>query len=928
MTTSNSSSNTLTLDQALQQAVTRHKAGDLNGAEQLYRTILQTNPRHPDANHNLGVLAVQVQKPSVALPFFKTALEVNQGQQQYWLSYIDALIKTGQPDAARQMIKQARKQGLPEKKLKALERQLDAGLNPVRVEEPLPAEIEQLATAFNQCRYAEAEFLALKMTERLPNHGFAWKALGALYQQQGNLFKSLMPHQKAIELTPGDAEVHNNLGNALKDLGRLEEAEASYRRALKIRPDYAEAYSNLGSVITNLGRLEEAEASFRRALELKPHLTEVYNFLGNNLKDQGRTDEALANYRLFLDDKVNIQEALRHLTKPLVSCTGMVLASPEAGSRVTSANQHPPSLDLQEVRPSEYKTRKKLRIALIYPPPWQIPSHDDTSCPGMPFGPPRERNEHGLDGDFQTISYGLLTIAAQARRAGYDVTVYNLSVSPWQDVVKLIGKTEADLYGISAFTANRRGMGAVAALIRKHRPQAHITVGGPFVTALPLETLHYYKEIDTAVIGEGEDTFMDILTCLESGKPVVNVPGTAWRDGNEVILGAKRPRIDDLDALASPFDYFTSHIVMTSRGCPSKCTFCGSFTTWGKKLRFHSANACLDIFRKSLARLPMPFIAIKDDTFTANRQRAIEICDAIIENKLNFIWNCDSRVDALDDELLRKMRLAGCQMISFGVESGSPAMLKNMHKKTTPEMILKTTRTARKYGMCVRYYMILCNQGETTETIQQSIDLIKDGRPEHFLFNALSFYPGTENWTMLAELQGLSPDIFFKNDFKELSIATNRHKELQEVFLHILCSIDAFTGFRYTVEEREAVVGLLPNVHSVHLELANAYLRANRFDAADSALNRAQESGFPVLPVIDNQRACIALAKGDTDNAYTLLGYAIQSCPHGIVMKNYKKLQAWFKAPVNSRCKPPVLDDSVQLLDFMPENLFYGDKIL
>lgn len=409
---------------------------------------------------------------------------------------------------------------------------------------------------------------------------------------------------------------------------------------------------------------------------------------------------------------------------------------------------------------------------------------------------------------------------------------------------------------------------------------------------------------------------MELLECLGAGRPAVGIPGSAWRNGEEVVVGSARPRIKDLNVLASPFDYFTNFIVMTSRGCPSKCTFCGSFTTWGKMLRFHSAESCLDIYKKALARLPIPFLAIKDDTFTAHRRRTLAICDAIIESKMNFLWSCDTRVDSLDDELLCKMRLAGCQMISLGVESGSQEILKSIRKETTPEMVLEATRSAQKYGMHVRYYMILCNRGETAETIQQSNDLIRTGRPNRYFFGALSFYPGTEDWAILREQQGLTPDVFFRNDFKELNVATSRHKELQDVLLHVQCDIGAIDGFDYTLEEREAVVDRLPQLHSAHVELANAYLRAGRLDEAASALDRAEELGFPIGNIISNQRACVALARGDASGAIAALDQASQSYPHHLVMKNLKILRAWADTTVNKRGKPPVLNDSVLAMDF------------
>ena len=782
-------------------------------------------------------------------------------------------------------------------------------------------------------RLDEAEASYRRALKAKPDHVEAHSNLGNILKDMGRLAEAETNYRRALQMRPDYAVAHYNLGIVLKDLGRLDEAEASYLRALQITPNDAEVLNNLGITLQGMNRLDEAEASYRRALQIKPNDAEVHRNLGITLKNMGRLDDALDSYRLSLKDN-DWKAAIHRLTTPLVLTTGLVLDS-QCATGFAETRQQAASMDkqvisqpapaLQEVVQSEPTSVKKLRIILIYPPPWQIPSPGEL-VPGMPFGPPRDSNDHNLnDGDFQTITYGLLTIAAQAKRAGHEVSIYNLAIRPWRDIVALIAKTEADIYGISAFTANRRGMGAVAALIRQHHQQAHITVGGPFVTALPQETLRYYRDIDTAVIGEGEETFMELLECVAAGRPTTGIPGTAWRNGEKVAYGPARPRIKDLDALASPFDYFSSNIVMTSRGCPSKCTFCGSFTTWGKLLRFHSAESCLDIFRKALARLPVPFMAIKDDTFTAHRRRTIAICDTIIENKMNFMWSCDTRVDSLDDELLYKMRLAGCQTVSFGVESGSLEILKNIRKETTPEMILEATRSAQKYGMYVRYYMILCIRGETPETIQQSNDLIKAGRPNRYYSGALSFFPGTEDWAILREKQGLTPDIFFANDFSELNIATNRQKDFQDILLHTACDIGAIEGFNYTVEEREAVVERLPHLHSAHVELSNAYFHAGRFDEAESALNRAEELGFPIANIIHNQRACIALARNDAIGALALLERASRCYPHHIVMKNLKNLQAWSDRPDGKQGKPPILNDSVQAIDFNSQDGFNSE---
>jgi len=223
--------------------------------------------------------------------------------------------------------------------------------------------------------------------------------------------------------------------------------------------------------------------------------------------------------------------------------------------------------------------------------------------------------------------------------------------------------------------------------------------------------------------------------------------------------------------------------------------------------------------------------------------------------------------------------------------------------------------------------MILLNRGETPETIKQSIDLIKEGRPEIYYFSNLAFFPGTEEWAVLSAQQGLTPDIFFRNDFKELNVTTNRIKESQDLLLQVVCDIGAFHGFRYSVEEREAVVQRLPNLHSVHVELASAYFRVGRLDEAESALNRAEALGFPIDEIIYNQRACIALARSEVGNALTLLERACQARPNDIAMENLKILKIWVDIPLGESGKPPLLNDSVLALDFSRNWKNNGEKL-
>ena len=305
----------LTIEQALQQGIAAYKEGKLQDAERLYRAILQSQPLHPDANHNLGVLAVSVNKADAALPLFKAAVEANPKIEQFWLSYIDALIKEKQFDNAKIVLEQAKKQGVTLDKLDILGAQLASINKPENVNSASPSQsqLNTLLEHYQNGQFGDAEKLAVTITQEFPKHQFAWKVLGAILGQTGRKSEAVDANQKAVALSPQDAGAHSNLGITLKELGRFDEALASYTQAIALKPDFAEAHSNLGHTLQKLGRLEEAEASYRQAIGLNPDFCEAHSNLAGTLQELGRLDEAEVSYRQTIGLKPDYAEAHNNL---------------------------------------------------------------------------------------------------------------------------------------------------------------------------------------------------------------------------------------------------------------------------------------------------------------------------------------------------------------------------------------------------------------------------------------------------------------------------------------------------------------------------------------------------------------------------------------------------------------------------------------
>ena len=337
----------LTLDQALQKGIEAHKAGQVQEADRLYTAILKAQPKHPDANHNMGVLAVGVGKVQEALPFFKTALEANPGTAQFWLSYIDAFIKLEKLADAKVVLDQAKGNGAEGDRFDEFEQRLE-GVEPSKTtgsqdQDPPQEQMQSLINLYSQGQLKQALEQATTLLQQFPNssvlynicgaanaglvqldasveayskalaikpdYADAYNNMGNALQEQGQLEEAIEAYSKALAIKPHCAEVYNNIGNALKEQGKLEEAIKAYNKAIAIKPDYADAYNNMGASLYYQGQLEKAIEAYSKALAIKPDNAETYSNLGSTLKDQGKLEEAIEAYNQALTIKPDYAEA-------------------------------------------------------------------------------------------------------------------------------------------------------------------------------------------------------------------------------------------------------------------------------------------------------------------------------------------------------------------------------------------------------------------------------------------------------------------------------------------------------------------------------------------------------------------------------------------------------------------------------------------
>jgi len=341
----------LTIDQALQKGVEAHKAGQLQEADRLYTAILKAQPKHPDANHNIGVLAVDVGQVQEALPFFKTALEANPNTAQFWLSYIDALIQLEQLADAKSVLDQAKRKGTKGDGFHNLEQRLqDAEREPLEASQiATQAQLnildnlklgQAISLAKKKCNDGspeEAERIYQDILAKFPKNKRASNGLKGLAsrpvskgskaqdlpQQQLQLLMSLYEKgqlalviERAESLTkqyPKAFDVWNLMGASAARLGQFDQAILAFKRVLAIKPDSADAFYNMGKVLKQLGKLEEAIQAYNNALAIDPDHADAFYNMGNALKEQGELEEAILAYNNALTIKPDYADACHNM---------------------------------------------------------------------------------------------------------------------------------------------------------------------------------------------------------------------------------------------------------------------------------------------------------------------------------------------------------------------------------------------------------------------------------------------------------------------------------------------------------------------------------------------------------------------------------------------------------------------------------------
>lgn len=378
------------------------------------------------------------------------------------------------------------------------------------------------------------------------------------------------------------------------------------------------------------------------------------------------------------------------------------------------------------------------------------------------INPPWEKPKSDTRSKFKVVSclpsLGLGYVAAALERAGVSVRILDLNVDR-VDLKKLAGylasvKTPPDFIGITSAATTVYAAFDIARECKKAFPCSKVVVGGVQPTVTP-DLIFTCDAVDFVVRGEGESTMVE----LAQGKPLKDIQGLSYRENGRVLHNSDRAPIENLDDVPFPayhlfsitkyhppealFRRLPAINLITSRGCPFRCTYCATQTIWPGKLRLRSIDNVIEELKVLAGRYGIREISFSDDTLVTLRPRIIQLCEGILKNKINMTWSCNAIVKFIDPDVLRLMKKAGCHHICYGVESAAPQILKNINKNITPQDAEKAIKLTKRAGITCRASFMFGNPGETKETMRQTLDFALKTKPDFALFNITTPYPGT-----------------------------------------------------------------------------------------------------------------------------------------------------------------------------------------
>lgn len=337
---------------------------------------------------------------------------------------------------------------------------------------------------------------------------------------------------------------------------------------------------------------------------------------------------------------------------------------------------------------------------------------------------------------------GLGHIAAVLEKEGYDFEIYNQDMHHYPDahLTEYLDRNHFDMVGVSVIAGyyQYHKLLALSEAINRSKDRPFYIIGGYGPTPEP-EFFLRKTQADVAVLGEGEETCIELMRAVAEKRPLASIKGIAYRDGQEVVINERRPLIEDVDSLPRPayhrfpMDYYRLYRfpnagsrdytapMMSGRGCPFTCTFCYRMDP-GHRAR--STESIIDEARYLNREFGINYVAFYDDLLMSSVERTEEISKAFIKANLGVKWSCNGRLNYVRPDLMKLMRQAGCVFINYGIEAMDNTVLKNMRKALRVEQIVPAIETTLECGISPGLNIIFGNIGDNRQTLQEGVNFL------------------------------------------------------------------------------------------------------------------------------------------------------------------------------------------------------------
>lgn len=390
------------------------------------------------------------------------------------------------------------------------------------------------------------------------------------------------------------------------------------------------------------------------------------------------------------------------------------------------------------------------QVLLISPPLFRLHGRMQAAPPLGLLYIARYLNEKGINTKVYNADYEGEFVLKESYLAKhhqrYLKNLYNPNFEAWNAVRKIIKKHMPEIVGITTVTSSYISALNIAKIVKEELPNTKVILGGAHVTALPEESASK-PEVDAVVIGEGEETMLEIAR----ERKYKDIKGLCFKHKKGIIKTQRRELIKDIDTL--PFPRIEDMIfektkkgsfseILSSRGCPYNCTFCASALLWGRHLRLRRPEKIYEemLFRKE--RYGLNHFQFWDDALTINKERILTVCKHI--RKLGVTWSCQTRADQLSEEVVKAMKRSGCREIALGIESGNQRVLDIAKKNLKVEDVRNAVKLMKKEGIRLIAYFIFGLPGENEESIRDTFELVKEIKPDIISSHIATPLPGTE----------------------------------------------------------------------------------------------------------------------------------------------------------------------------------------